>query len=142
MPDGTRRLPHYVKFVFDEAQQQHSVIGTRDDLDNNTSYYGWPLQAAPFLGPSTEHANNADLDLLLGDEGARLEVDISLATIDDKGLTADVNRHRHVVDEEAILRQREEELRRDWSHVAQSCYQCQKSSCPSPCTGTSPSLPD
>jgi len=113
MPDGTERWPHYIKFAFDYVAHSHYVLGLRDDLDDSNTPYGWPLKATPFIGPPIPHPNNNDLTIFDETQPHALAVDISLFALDDKGVTADVDRLRDLPFEEVELNHREEQLNKD-----------------------------
>ena len=108
MPDGTHRWPHYIQFVVDTTTHNHYVYATRDDL--RRVKYGWVLEAAPFIGCTALDVDETNLQLLLGSEEQRLGVDITLNTINDKGVTADTDRLRELALEDMVLTRREREL--------------------------------
>jgi hypothetical protein len=53
-------FPHYVQFYHNFCTHQHYVHSMRDDDVPPQTVYGWPLEAAPFIGPPlpTSIANN------------------------------------------------------------------------------------
>ena len=89
MPDSTSRWPHYIQFVIDTDTHNHYVYATRDDL--RRAKYGWVLEAAPFVGCTPFGIDEGDLQVLLGSEDQHIGVDITLNTINDKGVTADTD---------------------------------------------------
>ena len=114
MPDGTLRWPHYIQFVDDTNCHNHYVHATRDDL--HRVKYGWVLEAAPFTGCTLPGVDETDLQVLLGSEEQHLGVDITLNTINDKGVTADTNRLRELAIEDIVLTQRKQELANEHTH--------------------------
>ena len=108
MPDGTQRWPHYIQFVVDTTTHNHYMYATCDDL--RRVKYGWVLEAAPFIGCTSPEVDEANLQPLLGSEEQRLGVDITLNTINDKGVTADTDRLRELALEDLVLTRREREL--------------------------------
>ena len=108
MPDSTHRWPHYIQFVVDTTTHNHYVYATHDNL--HRVKYGWVLEAAPFIGCTIPDVNEANLQPLLGSEEQRLGVDIALNTINDKGVTADMDRLRELALEDMVLTRHECEL--------------------------------
>ena len=108
MPDGTQRWPHYIQFVVDTTTHNHYVYATRNDL--RRVKYGWVLEVAPFIGCTSPEVDETNLQPLLGSEDQRLGVDIALNTINDKGVTADMDRLRELALEDLVLTRREREL--------------------------------
>ena len=108
MPDSTSRWPHYIQFIVDTDTHNHYVYATCDDL--RRAKYGWVLEAAPFTGCTSPGVDEANLQELLGSEDQRLGVDIALNTVNDKGVTADVNHLREAAMEDVDLTRRKQEL--------------------------------
>ena len=111
MPDSTQRWPHYIQFVVDTTTHNHYMYATHDDL--RRVKYGWVLEAAPFIGCTAPEVDETNLQPLLGSEDQRLGVDITLNTINDKGVTADTDRLRELALEDMVLTRRERELADD-----------------------------
>ena len=108
MPDSTHRWPHYIQFIVDTTTHNHYVYATRDNL--HRVKYGWVLEAAPFIGCTTPNVDETNLQPLLGSEEQRLGVDIALNTINNKGVTADMDRLRELALEDVVLTRHEQEL--------------------------------
>ena len=108
MPDSTLRWPHYIQFIVDTTTHNHYIYATCDDL--HQVKYGWKLEAAPFIGCTLPEVDETDLQVLLGSEDQCLGVDITLNTINDKGVTADTDRLRELAMEDVVLTRREQEL--------------------------------
>jgi hypothetical protein len=107
-PFGTPQDPHYVCFDLDFESHQHYVLGLRDDSDPPRQAYGWPLQAAPFIGPKISPARSDNSALGIFDTGypGAIEVDIALYELRDYGVLADVDRYRaHMLEYEDLLSQ-------------------------------------
>jgi transposase InsO family protein len=96
MPDRTVRWPQYIRFVFDHDTQQQFVAATRNNLDNGRDQYGWTLEAVPFTGPAIADVDDSELDILADSGPDKLKVDIALHAVNDKGISADVSRLRHL----------------------------------------------
>jgi hypothetical protein len=96
MPDRTVCWPQYIRFIFDHDTQQHFVAATCDNLDNGCDQYGWTLEAAPFTGPVIADVDDSELDVLANNGPDKLKVDIALHAVNDKGISADVSRLRHL----------------------------------------------
>ena len=109
--DGVFRWPHHIKFAFNEDTHTHYVVEGRSDI--GPVNYGHLLEAEPYCGVSLEGVDDTQLGILLGDEEQRLRTDIVLNTINDKGVTADVDKYRHLHEEQEEFRVREQELARD-----------------------------
>jgi hypothetical protein len=108
-PFGTPQSPHYICFDLDFESHQHYVLGLRDDSDPPRQAYGWPLQAAPFIGPSVSPARSDNSALGIFDTGypGAIEVDIALYELRDYGVLADVDRYRaHMLEYKNLLVQR------------------------------------
>ena len=108
MPDSTSRWPHYIQFIVDTDSHNHYVYATRDDL--HRVKYGWVLETMPFTGCTSPGVDETALQVLLGSEDQRLGVDITLNTINDKGVTADTDRLRELAMEDITLTRCEQEL--------------------------------
>jgi transposase InsO family protein len=105
MPDRTVRWPQYIRFVFDHDTQQHFVAATRNNLDNGRDQYGWTLEAAPFTGPAIANIDDSELDILADSGPDKLKVDIALHAVNDKGISADVSRLRHLATQRRALQE-------------------------------------
>jgi hypothetical protein len=108
-PYRTPQDPHYVCFDLDFESHQHYVLGLRDDSDPPRQAYGWPLQAAPFIGPkiSPSRSDNSALGIFDAGYPGAIEVDIALYKLRDYGVLADVDRYRaHMLEYENLLCQR------------------------------------
>jgi hypothetical protein len=105
MPDRTVRWPQYICFVFDHDTQQHFVAATRDNLDNGCDQYGWTLEAAPFIGPAIADVDDSELDILADSGPDKLKVDIALHAVNNKGISADVSRLRHLATQRRALQE-------------------------------------
>ena len=108
MPDSTQWWPHYIQFVVNTTTHSHYVYATQDDL--HRVKYGWVLEAAPFIGCTAPGVEETDLQVLLRSEDQRLGVDITLNTLNDKGVTADTDQLRELAIEDVVLTRREREL--------------------------------
>ena len=108
MPNSTSQWPHYIQFIVDTNSHNHYVYATHDDL--RRIKYGWVLEAAPFTGCTSPGVDETDLQVLLGSEDQRLGVDITLNTINDKGVTADTDRLREIAMEDVDLTRHKQEL--------------------------------
>ena len=108
MPDTTSRWPHYIQFVIDTNTHNHYVYAMHDNLHRVKC--GWVLEAAPFIGCTSPGVDDTNLQVLLGSEDQCLGVDIALSTINDKGVTADMDRLRELAMEDVVLTWREQEL--------------------------------
>ncbi|KAF8268074.1 hypothetical protein EI94DRAFT_1800915 [Lactarius quietus] len=88
--DGTMCWPHYIKFSLNHWDQKHNVITSRKQLGGqHPDPYGWNLEAAPFHGPPPHTLADDDLTVFSNDHPDTTAVDISLFTLNDKGVTAD-----------------------------------------------------
>jgi hypothetical protein len=105
MPDHTVRWLQYICFVFDHDTQQHFVAATRDNLDNSRDQYGWTLEAAPFTGPAITDVDDSELDILADSGPDKLKVDIALHAVNDRGISADVSRLRHLATQRRALQE-------------------------------------
>ena len=65
--------------------------------------YGWVLEAAPFIGCTSPGVDDTQLQPLLRLEEQHLGVNIALNTINDKGVTADVDQLRELAMEDVVL---------------------------------------
>ena len=108
MPDTTLHWPHYIQFVVNTTTHNHYVYATCNDL--HQVKYGWVLEVAPFTGCTSPGVDNTNLQVLLGSEEQRLGVDITLNTINDKGVTADTDQLKELAVEDIVLTQCEQEL--------------------------------
>jgi hypothetical protein len=88
--------PHYVQFYHDFCTHQHYVHGMQDNANPPQTSYGWPLEAAPFVGPSlpATMANNEVLNIFNSHHLDAQSIDAALYTLDNYGLIADVDRYR------------------------------------------------
>ena len=62
------------------------------------------------MGCMSPGVDNTNLQVLLGGEDQRLRVNIALNTINDKGVTVDMDRLRELALEDIVLLRREQEL--------------------------------
>ena len=108
MPDSTSCWPHYIQFIVDTDTHNHYIYTTHDDL--HRVKYGWVLEAAPFTGCTSPGVDETNLQVLLGSEDQRLGVDITLSTINNKGVTADTDHLREIAMEDVDLTRCEREL--------------------------------
>lgn len=108
MPDATLHWPHYIQFVVNTNTHSHYVYATWDNL--HQVKYGWVLEAAPFIGCMAPGVDDTDLQVLLGSEDQCLGVNITLNTINDKGVTADTDHLRELALEDIVLMHHEQEL--------------------------------
>jgi hypothetical protein len=91
------------------GSHQHYMLGLRDDSVPPQEPYGWPLEAAPFIGPrhSTTHSDNKALGIFDSGYPGAVEVDIALYKLRDHGVTADVDRYRgHMLEYKALLEEK------------------------------------
>ena len=108
--------PHYVKFEHHYDDNQHYAYGIRDDADPPEVAYGWPIEAAPFIGPNlpTNGVDNEALGVFDASYDDSIKVDIAVYALKDYGVTADVDRYRgHMLDYDDLLarkRQLDKEL--------------------------------
>jgi hypothetical protein len=108
-PFGEPSEPHYVRFDMDFGSHQHYVLGLRDDSNPPLEPYGWPLEAASFIGPRLPPTRSDNEALGIFDAGypGAVEVDIALYELKDYGVTADVDRYRgHMLEYEALLEEK------------------------------------
>ena len=101
MLDATFHWPHYIQFVVNTTTHNHYVYVTRDDL--YWVKYGWVLEATPFICCTSPGVDNTQLQPLLRLEEQHLGVNIALNTINDKGVTADVDQLRELAMEDVVL---------------------------------------
>ena len=71
------------------------------------------VTVTPFIGCTSPGVDNTQLQPLLGSEEQRLGVDIALNTINDKGVTTDVNWLRELAREDVVLTRWEQELAKE-----------------------------
>ena len=95
LPNHAYELPQYIRFTHDFMEHQHFVFATHElgQSDPNclaNTPYGWNLEAAIFPSASQEEVDNNNLTNLL-DGDLITPVSAALYTIDDPGLTADVD---------------------------------------------------
>lgn len=124
--DGRDPLhPHYLKFNFDYVDHRHYVHAHQ--FNDNEVPYGWPLQAAPFEEPcvSPEVVDINNHTPFTVDYPYTPEVDIALYAIDDMELTADVDIHQALAEEERQLIHRCNEVNTElatiWSKLQPIC---------------------
>ena len=114
MPNSTSQWPHYIQFIVDTTTHNHYVYTTCDDLCRVK--YSWVLEAAPFISCTSPGIDETDLQALLGSEDQHLGVDIALNTINDKGVTADIDRLWELAVEDIALTRHEQELADERTH--------------------------
>jgi hypothetical protein len=90
------RWPQYIRFIFDHDTQQHFVAATCNNLDNGRDQYGWTLEAVLFTGPIITDVDDSELDILADSGPDKLKVDIALHAVNNKGISADISRLRHL----------------------------------------------
>jgi hypothetical protein len=97
-------FPHYVQFYHDFCTHQHYVHRMRDDAKPPQTAYGWPLEAAPFIGPPLPHCSQQQSaePFRLSHLDAR-SVDAALYALDNYGLIADVDHYRSSMTEYKAL---------------------------------------
>jgi hypothetical protein len=98
--------PHYVKFHHNFGTNQHYVYGLRDDADPPTQPYGWHLEATPFEGPllSPNRVDNEALGVFDLHSPLAREVDAALFSLNDYGVTVDMDWYRGLMlDYETLL---------------------------------------
>ena len=98
LPNHAYELPQYIRFVHDFMEHQHFVFATHELGQTDPSCladtpYGWNLEAAVFPGASREEVDDDNLADLLDDD-LLTPISAALYTIDDPGLTADVDHLR------------------------------------------------
>jgi hypothetical protein len=100
LPDGSHQEPQFIHFVHDFMDHQHHVVATHELGQSDPHHlgdipYGWDLVAAVLPGASHEDVDNDNLADIL-DEDLVTPTNAALYTIDDPGLTADIDRLRHL----------------------------------------------
>ena len=98
LPNHTYELPQYIRFIHNFMEHKHFVYATHElgQSDPNCladTPYGWNLEAAIFPGASREEVNDDNLADLL-DKDLITPISAALYTINDPGLTADVDHLR------------------------------------------------
>ena len=68
-----------------------------------TDPYGWPLNAAEFVGPSIEDVEETNLTVFGPNHADRDLVDIGLYNINDFGLVEDIDRFQGYEEEQVNL---------------------------------------
>ena len=105
--------PDAIKFEHNYVDHQHYVMAVTRRATPPTDPYGWPLNAAEFVGPSVEHVEETDLTVFGPNHADQDLVDISLYNINDFRLVADVDRFRGYEEEQVNLIERQQRLDRD-----------------------------
>jgi hypothetical protein len=108
-PFGTPQIHHYVCFDLDFGTHQHYGLGLCDNSIPPLEPYGWPLEAAPFIGPqlSSRVSDNKALGIFDAGYPGAVEVDIVLFELRDYRVTADIDRYRgHMLEYEAVLEEK------------------------------------
>jgi hypothetical protein len=100
LPDGSHQEPQFIRFVHDFMDHQHHVVATHELGQSDPHHlgdtpYGWDLTAAVLPGASHEDDDDDNLANIL-DEELTTPTNVALYTINDPGLTADVDRLRHL----------------------------------------------
>jgi hypothetical protein len=117
LPDGSHQEPQFIRFVHDFMDHQHHVVATHELGQSDPHHlgdipYGWDLVVAVLPGASHEDVDNDNLADIL-DEDLTTPTNAALYTINDPGLTADVDRLRHLTRVGETLLERRQELERD-----------------------------
>jgi hypothetical protein len=88
------------------------VFGLREDADPPTTPYSWALEAAPFIGPPlpSHVADNEALGVFDSRSFLAREVDTTLYTLHDYGVTADVDRYQGYILDYKVLQARQQQL--------------------------------
>ena len=99
------------------VDHHHYVHAHRQGLDGIP--YGWPLTAAPFMGPhpSPLIADSMNLAPFTRNYPFYQEVDIALYAIDNHRLTANIDMHRELEEEEQLLAHQCRELDNNTLHL-------------------------
>ena len=112
LPNHVYELPQYIRFVHNFMEHKHFVYATHElgQSDPNClidTPYGWNLEAAIFPGASRKEVDDDNLTDLL-DEDLITPISAALYTINDPGLTADVDhlRAETCIGESLLKRQR------------------------------------
>jgi hypothetical protein len=117
LPDGSYQEPQFIRFVHDFMDHQHHVVATHELGQSDPHHlgdipYGWDLVAAVLPGASHEDVDDDNLADIL-DEDLTTPTNAALYTIDDPGLTADIDRLRHLTRVGETLLERRQALERD-----------------------------
>jgi hypothetical protein len=117
LPDGSYQEPQFIRFVHDFMDHQHHVVATHELGQSDPHHlgdipYGWDLVAAVLPGASHEDVDDDNLADIL-DEDLITPTNAALYTIDDPGLTADIDRLRHLTRVGETLLERRQALERD-----------------------------
>ena len=105
--------PDSIKFEHNYVDHQHYIMAVTRRANPPTDPYGWPLNAAEFIGPSVEDIKETDLTVFGPNHADHDLVDIGLYNIHDFGLVADVDRFRGYEEEQVNLIDRQQRLDRD-----------------------------
>jgi hypothetical protein len=117
LPDGSHQEPQVIRFVHDFLDHQHHVVATHELGQSDPHHlgntpYGWDLEAVVLPGASREDIDDDNLADLL-DEDLTTPTNAVLYTVNDPGLTADVDRLRHLTRVGETLLERRQALERD-----------------------------
>jgi hypothetical protein len=117
LPNGSHQEPQFIQFVHDFMDHQHHVVATHELGQTDPHHlgdipYGWDLTAAVLPSASHEDVDDDNLADIL-DEELTTPTNAALYTIDDPGLTADVDRLRHLTRVGETLLERRQALERD-----------------------------
>ena len=109
-----------IQFDHNYVNHQHYVYAMHCRGDPPMAPYGWPLEAAPYEGPALNPTitNDTDLAPFHANHTDKPLVDIGLYNINDRGLTADINRLQGYEEEHVHLLECQQCLERDtllWS---------------------------
>ena len=117
LEDGTQGYPHYIQFDHDYVNHHHYVHTCCMNLDGIP--YGWPLTAAPFMGPrpSPLIADSMNLAPFTSNYPFYREVDIALYSIDNHGLITNISIHQKLEEQERLIAHRCWELDNDALHL-------------------------
>jgi hypothetical protein len=117
LPDGSHQEPQFIRFVHDFMDHQHHIVATHELGQSDPHHlgdtpYGWNLDAAILPSASHEDVDDDNLADIL-DEDLTTPTNAALYTINDPGLTADVDRLRHLTRVGETLLERRQALERD-----------------------------
>ena len=103
LKDGTQAYPHYIWFNHDYVDHRHYIHACNMNLDGIP--YRWPLTAAPFMGPhpSPLITDSMNLAPFTRNYPFYQEVDVTLYSIDNHGLIADIDMCYVLVERSARL---------------------------------------
>jgi hypothetical protein len=117
LPDGSYQEPQFIRFAHNFMDHQHHVVATHELGQSDPHHlgdipYGWDLVAAVLPGASHEDVDDDNLADIL-DEDLTTPTNAALYTIDDPGLTADIDRLRHLTRVGETLLERRQALECD-----------------------------